>query len=75
MKLLDKILKDKTTGRNIVWATDAYNFLGGKLPFNQRLVFHVQFSKRFMPKAKMLPYIYKTGRAFYHLCLYKNGKM
>lgn len=30
LKLLDKILKDKTTGKNIIWATDAYNFLGSK---------------------------------------------
>ncbi len=37
MKLLDKILKDKTTGRNIVWATDAYNFLGGKFEVNDEI--------------------------------------
>lgn len=37
MKLLDKILKDKTTGRNIVWATDAYNFLGGKYEVNDEI--------------------------------------
>ncbi len=37
MKLLDKILKDKTTGRNIVWATAAYNFLGGKFEVNDEI--------------------------------------
>lgn len=25
MNLLDKLLCDKTTGKNIIWATDAYN--------------------------------------------------
>lgn len=28
LKLLDKLLKDKTTKTNILWATDAYNALG-----------------------------------------------
>lgn len=33
-KLLEILLKDKTTGKNILWATDNYSWFGKDSPFN-----------------------------------------
>lgn len=35
--LLDRLLKDKTTGHNILWATDAYSALGMRYGYDEPL--------------------------------------
>ena len=38
MGLLDKILVDRTTQKNIMWATDAYDYLGNAYSRNEQIL-------------------------------------
>lgn len=57
-RIIPKLLKDQTTGKNIVWATDTYQFYGNE--YDKEKQMNEANSLKLIKDGIMLPRIMKT---------------